>query len=74
MLQPGFGRIVTKILDDLSTDVEMSTLVRRADAQSFHQRVKSCALHPESSGGICGPPMIQFVSLERMTVRIREFP
>ena len=45
----------------------MSTLVRR-DAQSFHQRVKSCALHPESSGGICGPPMIQFVSLERMTV------
>jgi hypothetical protein len=72
MLQPGFGRIVTKILDDLSTDVEMSTLVRR-DAQSFHQRVKSCALHPESSGGICGPPMIQFVSLERMTVRIRSF-
>jgi hypothetical protein len=32
----------------------MSTLVRTSDAQSFIRRAKSCALHPESSGGTCG--------------------
>src|SRR4030095_11856814 len=47
----------------------MSILTRTSSAQSFYPCLRSCALHRESSG----PPMIQFVSLERMTVRIRSF-
>src|SRR4029453_17963462 len=47
----------------------MWTLARTRNAQFFYLCLKSCALHRESSG----PPMIQFVSLERMTIRIRSF-
>ena len=43
----------------------MSTLVGTSDAPIFYPCLKSCTLHRESSGGTRGPPMIQFVSLER---------
>jgi hypothetical protein len=52
MLQLGFEQIVTTILDDLSTTVEMSTLPRTNDAAFFYPCLKSCA-HPESGGGTC---------------------
>jgi hypothetical protein len=41
----------------------MSTLARTNDAPIFFS--KRCTLHRKSSGGICGPPMMQFVSLEK---------
>ena len=43
MLQLGFGRIVTKILDALSTNVEMSTLVGRAMPSFFTRSEELCA-------------------------------
>ena len=39
--------------------------LRTSDAQFFYPCVKSCALHPESSSGTCGPPITQFVFLGR---------
>jgi len=34
-------------------------------SQVFYPSLRSCALHPESRDGTWGPPMIQFISLER---------
>jgi hypothetical protein len=51
--------------DYLSAGVEMSTLARTSNAQFFYPRLKRCALHPDSRAPPVGPPIIQFVSLER---------
>lgn len=39
----------------LSSGNEKSPLTRTIDAQSFHQRIKSCALHAESGRGALRP-------------------
>ena len=54
MLQFGFGRVVTKIprrFIDRCRNVDLAAV---SNAQFFYPCLKSCALHPESSGGTCG--------------------
>jgi hypothetical protein len=48
ILQFGFGRVVSRMRDCSSTDVEMSTLVGTSNSQFFYLCSESCALHPDT--------------------------
>ena len=71
MSQIGFGRIVTTIPRRLIGRCRNVDSARTSNPQSFHQRVK-CYIRVERWHR-CGPPMIQFVFLEKGKVRIGSF-
>jgi hypothetical protein len=77
MLQLGLGPR-TDCDDDSSMIYRHVSLCRlylgTSDAKSLYPCLKNCAFHPKSSAlAPVGPPMIQFVSLEKGKVRIRSF-